>query len=232
MLTDGIPLIAQQQAPTRIVIGDSIGVADWVSAALALALIVVTFWYAKHTKAMVDEMRLSRESEVAHRRREKSDRAAYHCLERLRDISDEMSRRGASAVETQKLAAAHQVLRGEGRLIDDENVRDKLGACAEVLFVASMSESQLAKEGLPPGVVALQAQQIVQATRWIVEAYLAEEAPERDLWMRVDDGHGDHFPSRASAGAWIRNVSRTVGVSESRTSRFDDADASGAHQHL
>lgn len=186
------------------------GFADWISLALAFALIVVTLIYVKHTRNMVTEMRNQRLADVASRRREKSDRAAYRCLEVIQRMSDEMTRRGSTAVEPHALSAAHERLRADGPMLEDLDLRDRVGACAEVLFIGGFSTEQMAKEGLSPGQVAVGVHHLVRTTRSALQAYLAERDPTPDLWSRPDvDGCGDRFPDAASAAAWIRCVGRS-----------------------
>jgi len=94
--------------------GSGVSIADWTSIGLTFALVVITGIYVKHTSDMVKEMKNQRLTDVDNRRREKSDRAAYQCLDAVRYLADEMSRRGATAVPLEVLKITQRTLRGEG----------------------------------------------------------------------------------------------------------------------
>lgn len=193
--------------PLDITVTIPAGITDWISLALAFALIVVTLVYVKHTRDMVNEMKLQRATDATDRRREKSDRAAYACLDVIRQVSDEMTRRRASAVEPETLSILHATLRGEGPLLEDDELRGRVGACAEVVFVGSFSNEQMAKEQLSAGHVALGVHVMLRATRAALQAYLAELPPQREIWARTDvDGCGDQLPDMSNAATWIRCV--------------------------
>lgn len=200
-------LLAGDIGPVDITVTIPAGITDWISLALAFSLIVVTAVYVKYTRGMVNQMKLQRAADTADRRREKSDRAAYACLDVIRQVSDEMTRRGASAVEPGSLSIVHATLRGEGPLIEDDELRGRVGACAEVVFVGSFSNEQMATERLSAGRVALGVHAMLRATRAALQAYLAELSPQEDIWARIDvDGCGDHLPSISNAATWIRCV--------------------------
>ena len=184
-------------------------ITDWISVGLTAALVAVTAIYVKHTSDMAKEMKNQRLIDVANRRREKSDRAAYQCLDAVRYLADEMSRRGPTAVDPEVLAITHRTLRGEGSLIEDDTVRHRVGACAEVLFVGAFPTEQMQREGLSAGLVALGVQQMLVATRSLLTADLAEREVSYDMWARADnDGCGSQFPEIGEAAAWIRCVGR------------------------
>jgi hypothetical protein len=183
---------------------------DWIIAALTAALVGVTIWYAIQTRATVDQMKLARADDVANRRREKSDRAAHHSVVFLQNLSDSMSRRGPSAVEADLLIEARSALEADGPLVDDALVREHMAACAAVLFVGAWTSARMTSEGLSPGRVSLASQEIVRATRFVLEAYLAERTPEADLWSRSGtDGGGDRLPTAMDALAWVHRVAGT-----------------------
>lgn len=172
-------------------------------------LVVVTAIYVKHTSDMVKEMKNQRLGDMENRRREKSDRAAFQCLDAVRYVADEMSRRSPTAVEPEILSITHRTLRGEGSLIDDDRVRSRVSACAEVLYVGSFSTEQMQREQLSASRVSLGVLEMVNATRELLTAYLAERDPESDTWARADnDGCGSQLPEIGEAATWIRCVGR------------------------
>lgn len=187
----------------NVIIENTPGLSDWIGVGLTAVLILVTLWYAKHARDTVQEMRLTRRDDRESRRREKSDRAAYECLAILRDLSDEMSFRGPSAIEPERLAIVRRTLKGEGALIDDTQIRDRLFACAEVLRIGSLDNFEMKQEELSPGQVAVLVHQIVIASRQLVEAYLAERPFNEDMW-RISGPQGNHnLPSCVDAKAWV-----------------------------
>ena len=166
--------------PVNITVTIPGGITDCFSLAFAFALIVVTAVYVKHTRDMVNEMKRRRAADTADRRREKSDRAASARLDVIRQVSDEMARRGASAVEPGSLSIVHATLRGEGPLIEDDELRGRVAACAEVVFVGSFSNEQMATDRLSAGRVARGVHAMLRATRAALQAYLAELSPQED----------------------------------------------------
>ena len=186
-------------------------VADWISVGLALGLVIVTVVYVIHTRSMVNEMARQRKDDVVNRRREKSDRAAYRCLAVIQDVIAQMTRLGPSAVEPETFLVAHEILLGEGAMIEDQEVRHRVGACSQVVYVGSFSREQIAKERLSAGRVALGAREVLRATRSMLQNYLAEQEPSHDMWLRTDvDGCGERLPALAEASAWIRCVGKSA----------------------
>lgn len=200
-------MLAQDAPPIDITVTTPVGLPEWISVGLTLALVIVTAVYVKHTANMVKEMKQQREADVAHRRREKSDRAAYRCLEIVRNLVDEMNARRATAVSTEQLKITERALRGEGPLINQEDLRSRVAACAEVLHVGAFPNHQMDLEGLSSHHVALGVSEILSATRKVLENYLSERPMDDALWNRVDtDGCGDRLPDAGSAASWIRCV--------------------------
>lgn len=203
-------LLAAQEDTVEVTVTEPTGAADYISLALTFALVVVTIIYVKHTSDMVDEMKEQRLADMRQRRREKSDRAAYACYEVVREVTYEMTRRGPLAVERSALEIAHATLRGQGPLITDEDTRKKIAACAEVLFVGTFSREQMDREDLSPGMVSVGVMEMVRATRWVLENYLAERDQRGDPWARSNqDGCGEQLPYPSNAAAWIRCVGRS-----------------------
>ena len=193
--SSGDPVITIENPP---------GVSDWIGVGLTVVLILVTLWYAKHARDTVREMRLARCADREQRRREKSDRAAYECLAILRDLSEEMLSRGSSAIELRRFLIARHTLVGEGALINDEQVRDRLSACAEVLLVGSFDNSMMEREGLSPRGVSSLLEEIVRASRRVVETYLAERPIGREMWTRsAPDSGCEQLPDPVDARAWV-----------------------------
>lgn len=189
--------------------GSDVSITDWISVGLTAVLIIVTTFYVKHTSDMATEMKNQRLNDVENRRREKSDKAAYLCLDAVRYLADEMSRRGPTAVEPESLSITQRTLRGEGSLIEDDLIRHRVGACAEVVFVGAFSTEQMRREGLSAGLVALGVQVMLTATRSLLTAYLAEREITENMWARADtDGCGSQLPEIGEAGAWIRCVGK------------------------
>jgi hypothetical protein len=202
-------LLAQQD-PLRVQVADGTSASDWIALALTFALVLVTIWYAIQTRNTVIEMRTARAADVEFRQREKSDRAAYRCLVAVRDLYDSMAQRGASAVERETLSAVRDVLDGEGILIHDADVRDRLSACSQALFVGGYTTEAMMREGLAPGRVMLAVQEFVRATRIVLEGYLAERPHDVDPWQRSNsDGFGGVLPSSTEVMAWVHHVSKS-----------------------
>ena len=210
-----VPRVQSHSSETTQLSGDPVitienppGVSDWIGVGLTVVLILVTLWYAKHARDTVHEMRLARCADREQRRREKSDRAAYECLAILRDLSDEMLSRGSSAIDPRRFLNARHTLVGEGALINDEQVRDRLSACAEVLLVGSFDNSMMEREGLSPRGVSSLLEEIVRASRRIVETYLAERPIGREMWARsAPDGGCEQLPDTVDARAWVYRLS-------------------------
>ncbi len=197
-------------ADSEITIENPPGLSDWIGVGLTVVLILVTLWYAKHARDSVREMRLARCADREQRRREKSDRAAYECLVILRNLSGEMLSRGPSAIEPHRFLIARHTLVGEGALIDDQQVRDRLSACAEVLLVGSFDNSMMEREGLSARYVSSLLEEIVGASRRVVETYLAERPINQEMWTRsVPDGGHEPLPDSVDARAWVYRLAES-----------------------
>ena len=89
-------------------------------------------------------------------------------------------------------------------IIDDEQVRNRLSACAEVLLVGGFENSMMEREGLSPRVVSSLLEEIVRASRRVVETYLAERPIGREMWtLSAPDGGSKQLPDPVDARAWV-----------------------------
>lgn len=182
---------------------------DWISLALTAALVGVTIWYAWHTRSMVKEMAAQREADIAGRRREKSDRAAYSCLQSARDLLAQLTRRGLTAVEPDAFRLASDALKDEAPLIEDPTMRSRTYAVAEVLHVAGFDHEQMDKEQLSVRLVTLNAQGFLKAYRSVLQEYLAERPVSAWAWdIGGDHGARQQYPDHGEAASWIRTVGR------------------------
>lgn len=198
---------AGQVGQIGVTLPDAAALSDWAIAFLTAVLVGVTIWYANHTRKMVDEMRRSRQEEAENRRREKSDRSGYACLDAVRGLANSILQRGPTAVNLEDQKRTYYTLLSEAPLLADEQVRDRVLACAEALSVGFYSNEALKDEGLSPRSVGLGVQDIVLACKSVLEDYLAERDTTIDRWVQTrEDGRVYALPQRAEAAAWIRSV--------------------------
>lgn len=179
---------------------------EWITIGLTSVLAVTTIVYAWLTRRMAQAMERQAAEERIARRREKSDRAGYNCLDVLLRLKAEMDVRGPSAVTGDTFREAHDVLHGHLAIIDDEVARDRLRATAEVLFVAAFPTDQMERENLIPSRVGLGCHAIVRAAIQVLQSLIAEQPVTASMWQRSDDGCGDEYPSAGTAASWIRCV--------------------------
>jgi hypothetical protein len=184
-------------------------ITDWISVGLTVVLVVTTVAYVRLTHRMAQAMETQSTEYRSALRREKSDHAAYACLDGLRQLEAEMDRRGPSAVDPATIREARHTLEGHLPMVCDEVVRDRLRATAEVLFVAGLSTEQLAKDQLAPSRIARGTRNIVRAMVLVLQDLLAENPTRESPWRRSnEDCCGDHYPTASTAAAWIRCVGR------------------------
>jgi hypothetical protein len=175
------------------------------TALLTYALVLVTLWYAKHTRDMALEMKTSRDAESERRLRDKSETAAMQCLAVLRDADRSFRTLGAAGVPREIFRELHRELRNHAVFLRDELLRDHVDACAEVAFVAGFDEAALRMERLRGGIVALEASSIADATRRSLERYLREEPQPSLHWHKgTENGQSINYPTHGDAASWIR----------------------------
>lgn len=78
-----------------------------------------------------------------------------------------------------------------------------------VLFVASVNDEQVDREGLDRALLPVAARAITQALGNVLHRDLAEREVLENLWQRDgSDGHGDYYPEPSNAASWVRAVPR------------------------
>lgn len=90
--------------------------AEWALVVLTVALVATTMWYAWQTNRLVNLTREALNEERERWKRDKSERAAYKCLDALRPILDRMLQDGPVAVPVSEVSSLQSELRGEGPL--------------------------------------------------------------------------------------------------------------------
>jgi len=179
--------------------------------ALTLALVLITGYYAWQTHEMVDEMRRTRIEDATMRLREKSERAARHCLEEIRIVLDAMDIDGVTGISRDIVRHLHRNLTHEGPLILDEIVKDHILATAQVAFVASLETAQMQRERLNPSAVAVNLRMILVASRSTLQDFLSERQLPPSHWSVSDvDGGSLMLPASGEASAWVRREGQTL----------------------
>lgn len=161
---------------------------------VSVVLAAITAWYAWTTRAMVIEMKSTRLQDVELRRREKIEAAAARALAAVHD-----SRIGTYMGRQSEVEAADRLarqLRQHSPLIADPVLADRVNACAEVARAYAI-DTEAEWQDHDRGLAVLRLRQIVEATRWSLEAYLADQ----DLpgWQAL--------PMTTSAFAWAHGPS-------------------------
>lgn len=164
---------------------------------LSAGLAAITGWYAWTTREMVLEMRANRRQDLELRRREKSEGAAAGALAAVHD-----SRIGTvmgTQSETEAAAVLARRLRQHSPLLFEPALADRVNACAEVARAYAI-DTEMEWQDHDRGMAVIRLRQIVESTRWSLEAYLAER--ELPAW--------DELPVTTSAFAWAHgpNVRR------------------------
>jgi|GEM_PF-5591362 len=169
---------------------------DTAMVILTAALVGITAYYAKQTRATVKEMQTARKDAETARRREKSEAAARRALQGVLALQNHMREIGPAGVPGHEIWASSQLSDAEAPLIADADVSGCVGTCGTLAYTASWSNDLLHQEAVGSvGMVRLRLQEALNATRLILEDYLRERP--------FDSRHRKALPERIEAQAWI-----------------------------
>lgn len=158
----------------------------------------ITGHYAWTTRRMVGEMREARLQELELRRREKSETAATRALDAIHESGISMSDmpRNPTSEADAALVLSRQLAR-YGPLIADLDVADRVRAASQAALVYGR-DSETEWLDRDRGLASVRLRQLIERTRWSIEAYLAERS--LPAW--------DEMPRSLGAFAWIMGPSQ------------------------